>query len=133
MVHWKHVSTVFWKFHAISKNVRQRSVGQTVQKLEPIIILALCFDPRDVWVHSRARIQRFWWLMEVGVSLSLCCYCKRRSTLTAVSTVFRHLPPGLSSNYVNFAEIFRHYIKAPNVGLLFSSNYVNFAVIFLHY
>ena len=56
----------FGKFSAIFKNVRQRSVGQTVQNLEPIIIVALCFDPRDVWVHSRARIQRFWWLMEVG-------------------------------------------------------------------
>ena len=65
VVHWRHVSTVFLKFHAISKNVRQRSVGETVQKLEPIIILALCFDPRDVLVHLRVRIQRFWWLMEV--------------------------------------------------------------------
>ena len=36
----------FWKWHEISKNVRQRSEGQTVQKLEPIIILALCFDSK---------------------------------------------------------------------------------------
>ena len=37
VVLWRHVSTVIWKFSAISKTVRQRSVEQTVQKLLAIV------------------------------------------------------------------------------------------------
>ena len=38
---WTHVSTVIWKFSAISKTVRQRSVVQTVQKLQTAIVYFL--------------------------------------------------------------------------------------------
>ena len=60
-VQWRHVSTVFWQFSAISKTVRQRSVGQTVQKLEPIIDLgprwgiwplrSLLMKFQDMYIH----------------------------------------------------------------------------------
>ena len=39
---WRHVSTVFWEFSAISKIVRHNSVGQIVQKLQAAIILTPC-------------------------------------------------------------------------------------------
>ena len=39
---WGRVPIIFWKFLAISKNIRQRSLRQMVQKLLPIMMFDNC-------------------------------------------------------------------------------------------
>ena len=39
---WGRVPTIYWKILCISKTIRQRSVGQTVQKLQLIMVLDFC-------------------------------------------------------------------------------------------
>ena len=59
--HWRHVSTAFWEFSAIFKNMRQRSVGQTVQKIQQIPFWSP-FGPKnstmniEVWIISSNTI-----------------------------------------------------------------------------
>lgn len=70
---WRHVSTTFWKFSAISKIVRHMFVGQTVQKLHPI--------------HIFASLGLYFALVNSKMSI--------RNKNIAVSTIFDNVLPGL--------------------------------------